>query len=89
MANTKGTKAPAKEYTAAEKRENWKTEGNKRTARVLRAIQSLQRCARPSRYTYTMDEVSRCLSAVAGALDAAKQKFQSPGSRIKSDQNFF
>ena len=76
--NGKTERAPRKEFTADEKRSNFKSAGAKRTSRAIKALRALSGVARPSRYSWTDADVAKILGALASELRSVEARFQNP-----------
>lgn len=83
--NGKTERAPRKEWTPAEKTANFKSAGSKRTMRVIKAVRALGGVARPSRYSWTTDEVNKIMGAIAKEVQAVQARFQNPTVRTKEE----
>lgn len=80
MAKTETTtKAKRVPKSDTEKRANFKTKATKATNRVLKALVSLRKLARPASYAWTPEEVGKIMEAIGREADVANAAFRNPG----------
>ncbi len=85
MAKTTATETKTRTPKSdSDKRAAFKTRATRATNRVLKALVSLRKLARPASYLWTQDEVSKIMEAIGKEADAANAAFRNPG-RQKSE----
>jgi len=75
-----GTKKTKRVRTDAEKRADFKAIAGKHAGTALAAIGRLTKCARPSRYSWTPEQISKLENAFKDALSACFGQLKAPPS---------
>jgi hypothetical protein len=73
-------RAPRKEWSDSEKRDNFRKAASARTSRVIKAIRSLKSVLRPSRYAWNEADAGKVLAAIANELRAVEAQFRNPAT---------